>query len=112
MTRKLGRGQILNHSSIPLFVVETDSGSAIVHVLGPKRKSPKQVDADGFRRLDGETVLLHKDWWKIVDFTTADIWQIGDNLLIPTSLAIPVSDGYFGKGKGYRVCCGKVRESV
>lgn len=99
MTKKPGRGQILNHSSIPLLVIETDSGQAVAHLLGPKRKTPRHVDADGFRRVDGETIFLHKNWWKIVNFTTADIWQVGNNLLVPTSFAIPVSDHYFGKYK-------------
>jgi hypothetical protein len=99
MPKKPGKGQVINHSECALFVVETDSGQAIVHILGAKRKSPENVDADGFRRADGQSIFLHKGWWKIVNFTTADIWQLGKNLLLPTSLAIPVEDQHFGKLK-------------
>lgn len=96
MAKKPGKGQVVNHSQVSLWVLETDSGPPVVHVLGPRRKSPKSVDADAFRRADGKTILMHKHWWKIVNFTTADIWQIGGDILVPTSFAFPVSDTYFG----------------
>jgi hypothetical protein len=99
MIKKPGKGQIINHSEIPLLVLETDSGQVIAHILGAKRKSPESVDADGFRRADGQSIFLHKSWWKIVNFTTADIWQLGKDMLVPTSLAIPVGDQHFGKIK-------------
>ena len=91
-----GTGRIYNHGSKELLVLETDSGPAIVHRLGPYRKSPAAVDADGFRRADGEAIFLHKDWWKIPTYFRADIFQVGDDVLIPVSVMIPVSDKHFG----------------
>ena len=40
--------------------------------------------------------MLHSDWWKIPNYLTADIYQVGENVLIPVSLMIPVSDKHFG----------------
>jgi hypothetical protein len=96
---KLGKGRVLNHSRKTLLVIENDSGKPIAHLLGPKRKTPSDIDADGFRRSDGATILGHKHWWKIIDISSADIWQIGSDFLIPVSLMLPVSDGHFGKYK-------------
>ena len=96
---KLGKGRVLNHSNKTLLVIENDSGKPIAHLLGPKRKTPSDIDADGFKRSDGATILGHKHWWKIVDISSADIWQIGSDFLIPVSLMLPVSDGHFGKYK-------------
>jgi hypothetical protein len=42
---KRGRGQIINYSSHSLYVLEADSDRPIVHTLGPKMKSPSDVDA-------------------------------------------------------------------
>lgn len=97
MTEKRAKGQILNHSSKELFVLETDSGPPIVHHLGPKRKSPAAVDADGIKRADGERILLHGSWWKVPNHFSADIYQVGDNILIPVSVMAPVSDKHFGE---------------
>jgi hypothetical protein len=91
-----GTGRIYNHTSKELLVLETDSGPPVVHRLGPHRKSPIEVNADGFRRGDGAAILLHKDWWKVPTYCRADIFQVGDDLLIPVSLMIPVSDKHFG----------------
>ena len=96
MPEEKGKGQVLNHSSMELYVLETDSGPPVVHRLGPKRKSPVSVDADGFKRADGEKVLLHSGWWKIPDEFKADIYQLGDNVLIPVSIMAPVPDLHFG----------------
>ncbi|MBI2602548.1 MAG: DUF3892 domain-containing protein [Deltaproteobacteria bacterium] len=90
------RGQVINHSRKKLLVIETDSGKAIVHVLGPKRKSPPDVDADGFKRADGETIFLHKHWWKIWSGFHVNVYQFSDNLLLPVSLMRPVADYHFG----------------
>jgi hypothetical protein len=89
-------GQVINHSSKELLVIENDSGKPIVHRLGPKMKSPNGIDADGFKRGDGESILAHKDWWKIGSGFTANIYQIGRNFLVPISLALPVPDNWFG----------------
>lgn len=96
MNEEKGKGQILNHSIKELFILETDSGPPVVHRLGPKRKSPPGVDADGFKRADGESILLHNGWWKIPDDFQADIYQVGDNFLISVSVMLPVPDRHFG----------------
>lgn len=97
MKRKLGKGRVLNHSSKTLLVIENDSGKPIAHLLGPKKKSPEDLDVDGFKRADGASILGHKGWWKIIDISSADIWQIGEDFIIPVSLIFPVSDSHFGK---------------
>ncbi len=95
-TKEKGKGHVLNHSSKELLVLETDSGPPVVHKLGPKKKSPANVDADGFKRADGESILLHSSWWKIPDDFKADIYQVGGNFLIPVSVMAPVPDLHFG----------------
>lgn len=96
MPEEKGKGRIINHSSQELLILETDSGPAIVHRLGPKRKSPENVDTDAFRRSDGNPILLHSSWWKVPNHCTANIYQIGDGLLIPVSVMVPVPDKHFG----------------
>jgi hypothetical protein len=68
------KGKVKNHSSVVLWVVETDTGKAIAHILGPHRKSPENTDADGFKRADGKPIYNHSSWWKIYSGTTADIY--------------------------------------
>ena len=67
MPEEKGKGRIINCSSQELLILETDSGPAIVHRLGPKRKSTENVDTDAFRRSDGNPILLHSGWWKVPD---------------------------------------------
>jgi hypothetical protein len=66
-------GQVKNHSSKMLWVVETDSGQAIAHKLAPDLQSPGSVDADGFKAGDGTPIDGHTSWVKIRDFSTADV---------------------------------------
>ena len=96
-----GRGQIFNHASVDLLVIENGSGEypPIVHRLGPKRKSPDNLDADGFKRADGKSILKHKSWWKVPNFFAADIYQLGSDFLVPISVMIPVPDNWFGAYK-------------
>lgn len=89
-------GQVINHSSIELLIIENDSDKPIVHRLGPMKKSPVGVDVDGFKRADGERILTHKGWWKIGSGFSANIYQVGDNFLVPVSLTVPVPDNWFG----------------
>jgi hypothetical protein len=104
-----GKGRVINHSSKALLVIETDSGAPIAHILGPKRKSPKNTDADGFKRADGKTILRHSGWWKILNFSTADVWEIGTDLLVPVSLMFPVKEDHFGT---YKVQTGEWGEEL
>lgn len=60
-----GDGKILNLSSKTLWVVETDTGPAVAHLLAPNRRSPPDVDADGVKAKDlGVTISGHDSWWK------------------------------------------------
>ncbi len=87
-----GPGQILNHGEKELFVIETDTGPAFVHRLGPMRKSPKKIDADGFKRSDGKTIFLHASWWKIPSGCKVDVYQLGEDTIIPVGASYPVPD--------------------
>ena len=91
-----GWGQIVNHYSTSLLVIENDSGPPIAHILPPKHKTRDKLDADGFKRLDGQSILRHDHWWKIWDYCTAHIYQLGDDILLPLSLMRAVSDKEFG----------------
>ena len=66
-------GRINNRSSRTLWVVETDSGPAVAHLLAPGRRSPPGVDADGFKAVDGTAVNGHRSWVKVTDWSTADV---------------------------------------
>lgn len=78
------------------ILASLDEGLSLQNRLGPKSKSPTGVDADAFKRADGETVLLHSGWWKVPNHFTADIYQVGDDILIPVSVMVPVPDKHFG----------------
>jgi hypothetical protein len=55
--KKLGiNGQVVNFSSKTLWVLETNSGKSIAHLLLPMTKSPIKIDADAFRREDGRAI--------------------------------------------------------
>ena len=95
--KKTKWGQVINRSSIKLLVIENDSGKPTAHILGQKKKTPTGLDADGFKRFDGKTILGNKTWWKITDWSTADIYQINNDILIPVSLTVPVADKHFGE---------------
>jgi Protein of unknown function (DUF3892) len=93
------KGTVINHSEIELLVLETDTGPALAHKLGPKEKSPEGLDADAFRRKDGKAILGHKSWWKLPSISTTNIYQVGKDILLPLSLLRPVGDLHFGKYK-------------
>jgi hypothetical protein len=75
------KGQVKNHSSKTLWVVENDSGPAVAHKLAPKKKSPSGTDADGFKAVDGTPVDGHRSWVKIIDLSTADVADKSDGTL-------------------------------
>jgi hypothetical protein len=89
-------GQVKNHSSRTLWVVETDSGSAIAHKLAGGRQSVGSVDADGFRAIDGTPVDGHTSWVKLVDLSTADVADQGRELTRGCVLCRNVGDNEFG----------------
>ena len=90
------KGQVKNHSSKVLWVVENDSGPAIAHKLAPGRKSPKGTDADGFKAVDGTPVDGHTSWVKIVDLSTADVADKNGALTRGCLLCGNVGENKFG----------------
>jgi hypothetical protein len=92
----MARGQVKNHSSKTLWVVETDTGPAIAHKLFPGMESPGTVDADGFRAVDGTLVDGHGSWVKINDFSTADVSNNAAELSRGCILCGNVQDNEFG----------------
>jgi len=89
-------GRVRNHSSKTLWVVETDTGPAVAHKLAPGRQSPGSVDADGFRAVDGTPVDAHTSWVKLIDLSTADVADSGDQLTRGCVLCGNVGDNQFG----------------
>ena len=93
-------GKVINHSDLELWVIETTTnhphGPPIAHRLSGKRKSPRGIDADGFRRCDGRSIDGHEGWWKILDLSNADIYPNGDDLKICIAYKKKVPDLHFG----------------
>ncbi len=96
-------GKIVNHSNIWLLVIETTTNKgkkgkppAVIHKLGPKRKTPPNIDADGFKRSDGKPIDGHKEWWKIRDFSTADVYSVDGDLRICVLYKMKVPNSKFG----------------
>ncbi len=93
------KGHVKNYSSKALWVLETDTGKPVAHILSPMTKSPPKVDADAFRREDGRPIEGHSSWWKIYDANT-DVFDNGKNQLRVSSIArTAVGDDEFAKGQ-------------
>lgn len=60
-------------------------------------KTPSDIDADGFKRVDGKAIDGHKDWWKIRSVFTAEIKDAGDDLEVKVILKSAVPNEEFGK---------------
>ena len=91
--------KVKNHSSHALWVIETTSSQPTAHKLLPGKKSPPDIDADGIKRVDDKPIENHPHWWKIRDFTTADIYNEhgnDNNIKIDVLLKKAVSDDEFG----------------
>ena len=86
-----------------MWVVETTTSKsqAIAHQLGPNRKTPFGIDADGFKRIDGKAIDGHKYWWKISSISTAEIYDRNGSLEIDVIHRSAVSDEKFGKNVEY-----------
>ena|SRR3989344_748834 len=91
------KGQVKNFSSKSFWILETDSGKAIAHQLFPMTKSPDNVDADAFRRTDDQPIEGHKSWWKIYDFSIAEIYDEKTGVTISAITKTKVNDKEFGK---------------
>ncbi len=96
------KGQILNRSSVALYVIETTANEgttgkppAVVHILAPGRKSPKNIDADGLKRVDGKPIRGHSSWWKIRSYSTAEVFDDGTDLEISAFGETAVKDDEF-----------------
>jgi hypothetical protein len=90
------KGQVKNRSDKVLWVVETDTGSAIAHKLAANRQSPSSIDADGFKAVDGTTIDGHTSWVKLTDISTADVSNSGQELNRGCIACISVDDNEFG----------------
>jgi hypothetical protein len=92
------QGQVKNHSSKTLWVVENGNGSypARGHKLSPGRQSPTALDADGFKSVDGTPVDGHVSWVKVVNVSTADVADSGSGLTRGCLVCYNVQDGEFG----------------
>jgi len=75
------KGSIINNSNKALWVVETDTKRAIMHKLQPGFKSPEDVDADGFRAVDGTSVNGHTSWVKVRTLFSANVTNSPDGTL-------------------------------
>ncbi len=92
------KGQVKNYSNIELWVLETDTqGQPIARILPSGFKTPKEVDVDGFKRVDGKAIQGHKKWWKFYDFSTVDIRKENSKLKISVISKTAVGEDYFGK---------------
>ena len=89
-------GVVRNHTQKTLWVVETDTGPARAHKLGPNRKSPAGVDADGVQTVDDTPISGHTSWWKVRDINTADVNQNDAQLTIDCFLCPAVQENEFG----------------
>ncbi|MGF1520794.1 MAG: hypothetical protein ACFBSF_00560 [Leptolyngbyaceae cyanobacterium] len=89
-------GQVNNRSSRELWVVRKDDGPAIAYKLAPGHRSPEDVDADGFRAVDGTPVDGHIAWVKIIDLSTANVEDDGSSLTRGCLLCKDVGDQEFG----------------
>ncbi len=100
---KLFKGEILNRSSVPLYVIDTTTNEgvsgkppAVIHILAPGRKTPKGIDADGFKRVEGKPIQGHTSWWKIRSISTAVIRDEGSDLKSSAILESKVKEDEFG----------------
>ncbi len=79
-----------------LWVVDTDEGHAVAHLLGPGRQSPRTLDADGVRSDDQTPIDEHGSWWKARDVSTAVVREDDGHLTISCIACSAVLDGEFG----------------
>lgn len=91
-------GRVQNSSSRELWVVETDTNPdcAVAHRLVPGWRSPANIDADGFRAVDGTPIDGHLSWVKIIDLSTAEVRDSGTELTRGCLLCTEVGDDEFG----------------
>ena len=88
---------VRNRSSKAVWVVETDSGPAIAHILNPGKISPSGVDTDGVKGVNS-SINGYNSWWKLPDLT--GLTTIYDNgrggLTIACNACFKVPEDKFG----------------
>ncbi len=95
--KKLGiNGQVVNFSSKSLWVIETNTGKSIAHLLLPMTKWPIKIDTDAFRREDGKAIEGHKSWWKFYDYSTVEVYDNGNDVKLSVVTKVKVNDEEFG----------------
>jgi rRNA processing protein Gar1 len=94
-----GKGRVNNLSTETLWIIESTTnhpiGPSVAHKLAPGYKTPLHIDADGIKRIDGKPIKGHSAWWKIYNFSEADVKGAGDRLKIDVSIMEAVSDDHF-----------------
>jgi hypothetical protein len=81
-----------------LWIIENDSaGKPIARWLESGFKTPKEIDVDAFKRVDKGAIEGHKEWWKIYDFSTAEIYDKGNSLRVSAISKTAVDEEHFGK---------------
>lgn len=90
------RGVVKNDTKRVLWVVDTDQGRAVAHLLGPGRQSPPTLDADGVRSEDQVPIDGHGSWWKARDVSVAVVREEDGTLKISCIGCSAVLDGEFG----------------
>jgi hypothetical protein len=92
------KGAVKNYSNVELWILETDTtGHPIARALKPGYKTPKNIDFDGFKRVDGKAIQRHRNWWKFYDFSTVEVFTDGRGLRISVIKKTPVDERHFGE---------------
>jgi len=92
------KGHVKNFSSKSLWVLETDKGRPIAHILLPMTKSPQTVDVDAFRRKDGGAIEGCSSWWKFYDFSNAEVYDSSKGVKVSQITKTAVTDDEFSPG--------------
>jgi hypothetical protein len=69
--------------------------------LEPGFKTPKEIDVDGFRRVDNGSIEGHNSWWKIYDISNAELYEKGDELQVSAVTKTAVDELHFGRDVTY-----------
>lgn len=93
-------GSVKNYSKVDLWVLETDtSGKPIARILSPGFKTPKGIDCDAFKRVDGKSIQGHKYWWKFYDFSTVEVFSNEKGLKVSVISKSAVPENHFNDMK-------------
>lgn len=68
----------------------------MAHKLAPGRQSPSNIDADGFRAVDGTLIDGHSTWVKILGVSTADVADRDEQLTRGCIVCFDVPENQFG----------------